>query len=208
MAANIGYAPDTPSGTSAIRLGDQDIRSFKTSIQQALDSEHSFPAASDTQERGRHTPNASRVSYGNVASVPLIAPSDMSGVMYQETTGNRRMWNFPTGVSNQSNMVGGWRHLQGDANPQADSHLVISAFTGASGSSLSFGARGGTNPGTVVYGGIPYVVATALIPGATAVFAVVSSIGTLDVIVDTFTDAGVDTSGDTVTVFSYGTVAL
>ncbi len=129
MAANIGWAPDTPSGSSAIRLGDEDIRSFKTSIQQALDSEHSFPSNFGAEERGRHTPNASRVSYGNVASVPLIAPSDMSGVMYQETTGGKRLWNFPFGASTQSNVVGGVRHIQMDTNPTADFGHILSGFT-------------------------------------------------------------------------------
>ena len=120
-------------------MGDEDIRSFKTSIQQALDSEHSFPSNFGAEERGRHTPNASRVSYGNVASVPLIAPSDMSGVAYQETTGGQRLWTFPTGASNLSLMVGGRRNIQMDANPTADFGYIMSGFTIAVGSAQSLG---------------------------------------------------------------------
>lgn len=127
--ASVSWYSYLPSGTSAVKLGDDDIRTNFQAISSAMADEHEWSQAGGAADRGRHTPNASRVSFGATASAPAEAPSGMSGVMYLETNLARRLWGYPHGASAQSTLLGGMRHIQADANPSAGYGFVQSAFT-------------------------------------------------------------------------------
>ena len=121
-----------PSGTSAIKLGDNDIRTAWTNIRSAMTDEHDWGTAfaAVAEDRGKHTPNASRISYAVVASRPLDAPSGMSGMMFMESDYSLRAWAYITdAASNQSYVIGGARVIQADATPTADYENILSDFT-------------------------------------------------------------------------------
>jgi len=197
--AVVNWDPNLPSGSSAVRLGDNDIRSLTTSIQQALASEHSFVAGPSEEERGRHTPNASRVSFGASAPRHNQLESGQSGFMFLETGGgvSRLLVAYPGSPSVTSVPIGGQRVLHNALNPAVAQVWVQSVFTAVSGSARSLGV-------TYVSDTEPIVTATA----AANVFTHIGSIDSANVTINATTDAGIASNGDVVHVHVMGEVAL
>ena len=82
--STISWDASTPAGTESIGLGDDRIRSMKTSVQEALDNEHNFPAAGGAStgyhklgSARAHVGTQSRVSSGDTDGRLMIA-SDTS----------------------------------------------------------------------------------------------------------------------------------
>jgi hypothetical protein len=72
---NAGLNVNTPSGTSSAGLGDEDLRSIKTTFQQVLDSEHIFPSTGGAGS-GAHR-KGSAVAFVGTASA--VSSTDTDG---------------------------------------------------------------------------------------------------------------------------------
>ena len=64
----IGFDPATPADTESAGLGDDRIRSVKTSVQQVFDAEHNFPSGGGNAI-GYHVMGACRPFYGPQSAV-------------------------------------------------------------------------------------------------------------------------------------------
>lgn len=67
-ANNIGFDPTVPADTENAGLGDDRIRSVKTSVQAVLDDEHNFPSAAGNAI-GYHRFGSARPYYGTQSRV-------------------------------------------------------------------------------------------------------------------------------------------
>ena len=137
---SVAWNENLPSGTSAIKLGDNDIRTTFTNLRSAMSDEHDWGATFDgtAEDRGKHTPNASRISFGTASVRPADAPSGMSGMMYMESDYSLRAWAFITdAASNKSYVIGGARAIHADNTPDTDYYQVLSDFTMAPNSVVS-----------------------------------------------------------------------
>src|SRR3990167_8850846 len=167
---NIGYDVNTPSDVESAGLGDDRIRSLKTSLQQALDAEHNFPAGGGANT-GYHALGSARPYVG---AQSLVSSSGSDGRLMM-TSDTSRLFG---GGSGGTVLLGGWGSLSVDTT------------TGVSWPQRSYWACefgnhsiANTGPGTVTFpnsgfSGIPFVqisvVTTAA--GASAVFVVVQSL--------------------------------
>ena len=137
---SVAWNENLPSGTSAVKLGDDDIRTTFTNLRSAMSDEHDWGTTFDgtAEDRGKHTANASRISYGTASVRPTDAPSGMSGMMYMESDHSLRAWAFiTTAVSNKSYVIGGARAIHADNTPTVDFYQVMSDFTMAPNSVIS-----------------------------------------------------------------------
>jgi len=101
--------------------------------------------------------------------------------------------------STESIPVGGPRAIHSDLTYAANKYWVLSAFTGTSGSSLSYGTN------AITFAAIPTVTVTGVSPdGATGTHASIENIATHEIKVLTFTGAGVASSNDTVHIMAMG----
>lgn len=91
--STISWDAATPAGTESIGLGDDRIRSMKTSVQEALDNEHNFPSAGGANT-GYHKLGSARAHYGTQSRVSsgdtdgrLMVASDTSRLFGAGSTG-------------------------------------------------------------------------------------------------------------------------
>lgn len=73
--SNLSWDENTPAGSESVGLGDDRIRSMKTSVRNALDSEHVFSSSGGTA--GQHRAGSARAFYGIQSTV---SASDTSNV--------------------------------------------------------------------------------------------------------------------------------
>jgi hypothetical protein len=69
----ITWANTTPAGSESLALGDDRIRSLKTSVQAALDDEHVFPSSGGTA--GQHRAGSARAYFGTQSRVSASTTS-------------------------------------------------------------------------------------------------------------------------------------
>jgi hypothetical protein len=90
--SNIGWDNATPADTESAGQGDDRIRSMKTSVQQALDNEHNFPAGGGANT-GYHRQGSARAYYGTQSQVSattdgrLMVTSDSSRLFAVNSNG-------------------------------------------------------------------------------------------------------------------------
>lgn len=96
---NIGWDNATPAGSESVSLGDDRIRSAKSSIQQWGDAEHVFPSSGGAGS-GVHRPGSAVAFYG---AQSLVSSSDTEGrLMF--TSNTSRLFGTP---SNGTVLIGG-----------------------------------------------------------------------------------------------------
>lgn len=81
---SIGWEESVPSSSSNAGLGEQDIRSIKTSVRNALDSEHVFPSTGGVA--GAHRPGSAVAFYGASSA---ISSTDTNGRIMVDSTNSR-----------------------------------------------------------------------------------------------------------------------
>lgn len=91
--SNISWANATPAGSESLGLGDNRIRSLKTSVQEGLDNEHNWPATGGAAT-GYHKLGSARAHFGTQSRVSsgdtdgrLMATSDTSKFFHASSTG-------------------------------------------------------------------------------------------------------------------------
>ena len=91
--SDISWAVATPAGSESVGLGDDRIRSMKTSIASALDNEHNFPTAGGANT-GYHRLGSARAHFGTQSRVSsgdtdgrLMVTSDTSRLFGVGSTG-------------------------------------------------------------------------------------------------------------------------
>ena len=72
---NVGWSESTPSGTSQAGLGDDDLKSIKTSVRNGLDSEHHWSSTGGAGT-GAHRKGSAVIFYGAASAV---SSSDTEG---------------------------------------------------------------------------------------------------------------------------------
>lgn len=198
----VRWDENLPSGSSGINLGDDDLRSRATNLRGALADEHNWPTGPSSADRGTHSPNASRVSFGSVANAPATVASLLSGIVYQQTGGTPYLTlaYVEDGGSHVSYPIGGLRVLLQSATgvelaPSAQ-YFAVDDIVIAAGSAFSW---------TNTFTGVPTVTATVV--NALARMATIVSVDSASCTIDSFTDAGIDSSGDSIHVLALGAIA-
>jgi hypothetical protein len=104
MATNSGWTTSTPSGTSSIALGDDEIRSFKSYVEKWFEDEHYLTDGS-TNSAGEHKLGSARVYMATSAS-HLSSPENgrllhlsTSNALY---VGSSSSWSIIAGVNEAS----------------------------------------------------------------------------------------------------------
>lgn len=82
---NIGYDVNLPADAESAGLGDDRIRSLKTSVQQAIDAEHNFPAGGGANT-GYHVLGSARPYYG---AQSLVSSTGSDGRVMQTSDSSR-----------------------------------------------------------------------------------------------------------------------
>ena len=146
----ISWDNTTPPGTESIGLGDDRIRSLKTSVQEFLDNEHNFPSAGGASS-GYHRLGSARAHYGTQSRVSsgdtdgrLMVTSDSSRLFGTNSTGTL-LFGSPGGISVEGN--------SDQTFPQRYRWALEfgAVNTGSSGSiNISFANSGFSNTPTVV----------------------------------------------------------
>lgn len=102
--SNIGWDSTVPADTESAGLGDDRIRSLKTSVQEALANEHNF-AVGGGANTGYHLPGSARPFYGAQSLVSstgsdarLMQTSDTSG-LFGVGSGGTVFYGGPTVIS-------------------------------------------------------------------------------------------------------------
>lgn len=87
MANVSGWTSSQPSGESSIRLGDDLIRSDKSILSAALNSEHYFDpvTSASSNSGGLHRPGSARLWSAQRASLTTPSSNDSSGQMWYAT---------------------------------------------------------------------------------------------------------------------------
>lgn len=85
--ASIGWNNNSPANTDLVGSGDDEIRSIRTNLQGALDSEHDFPATGGSTA-GVHRLGSARVHVGTASQV---SSGDTSGRLMLNTN-DYTMW--------------------------------------------------------------------------------------------------------------------
>jgi len=83
--STIQWDESVPSSSSNAGLGEQDIRSIKTSVRNALDSEHIFSSTGGAAT-GAHRPGSAVAFFGASSK---ISSSDTDGRLYIDSTNSR-----------------------------------------------------------------------------------------------------------------------
>ena len=142
---DVGFYEYLPSGSSAIKLGDDDIRSNFTAIARGLDAEHYFAAGSDgdneSQQRGLHRKGSAR-AYVDVESRDSASGSSEAGKLYFASN-TSRLFVTPESTSFTGVLVGSIRHLEvleirGQTSGSTDYNPVMEAGVGAGGTNVAF----------------------------------------------------------------------
>jgi hypothetical protein len=131
LAANTGsFSSVVPSGTSSIRQGDDDIRSFKSTFQNVVGDEHYCDQTSASSASGGiHKPGSARAFFGTRASLATPASADSAGRLYFSTDLGSLHY---LAASSHSTLVGGSRPM-GSTRTQPDAIVVGSGTTTAIG---------------------------------------------------------------------------
>lgn len=130
---SVGYDVTTPADGESAGLGDDRIRSLKTSLQQALDAEHNFPATGGANT-GYHVMGSARPFYGLQSAV---SSSGSDGRLMQ-TSDTSRLFHVGSGGTS---LVGGVTAIlnggfPGTA-PQRHYWAMESIFTATPGSTVT-----------------------------------------------------------------------
>jgi hypothetical protein len=139
--SNIGWDNATPADTESAGQGDDRIRSMKTSVQQALDNEHNFPAGGGANT-GYHRQGSARAYYGTQSQVSattdgrLMVTSDSSRLFAVNSNGTLFLGGQNV-VSAGSQPTGGqgfyWAEEFGDGKCFSTETLVTIPRSGYSG---------------------------------------------------------------------------
>ena len=73
--SNISWVNATPAGSESLGLGDNRIRSMKTSVQEGLDNEHNWPATGGAAT-GYHKFGSARAHFGTQSRVSASEATD------------------------------------------------------------------------------------------------------------------------------------
>lgn len=149
---NAGWDNATPAGSESVSLGDDRIRSLKTSVQQVLDAEHVF-GASGGAGTGIHRPGSAMAAVGTQS---LVSSADTEGrIFYASDTS--RLFATP---SNGTVFIGGPTVISAGSFPGGlpqraiwveDFGLADSAL--GNGQTITFPHSG--------YSGVPFVTVSA-----------------------------------------------
>lgn len=151
--ATIGWDESVPSDTESAGLGDDRIRSLKTSLRQGLDDEHDWPSAGG--DAGKHRRGSAKVYVGSQSAV---SSSGTDGKLMHASDTSRL---FGVG-SGGTTLIGGPRVIQAADFPGAvpQRHAWVEEFgiatTGAPNGAGSSSTVGITFPNSG-FSGIPYV---------------------------------------------------
>ena len=184
----LGWDETTPSDSEAVSLGDDRIRSLKTSLRNALDAEHSWPSAGGNSV-GYHRFGSARPYYGPQSNVS----SSGSDGRLMLTSDTSRL--FAVG-SGGTVYLGGTLGLSigtsaGFGYPQRH-HWVEEVGLTQTGSTGSVTV---TIPNSG-FSGIPYVTATVAGPVSQGVFASVTTVSGTEFILSTIAAAGAVFTGN------------
>ncbi len=155
----VGWDNTTPAAGDDAGLGDDEFRSFKTSIQTLIDAEHVFSTTGGANS-GRHRPG-SAMPYNDVQS--NVSAGDLLGRLYF-TSDTSRLFALGTGASDSTIFLGSKNAVEHGPDTGEFNHLWMEdsghATLDAGGSAtVSFASA---------YSGIPVVnvsIWTAGIPG-------------------------------------------
>lgn len=81
-----GWNNNTPGANDQAGNGDDEIRSLKSNLQGALNSEHYFPAAGDSANVGVHLPGSARAFYG---AESLVSSQGTDGRLFVSSNRSR-----------------------------------------------------------------------------------------------------------------------
>ena len=151
----VSWEETTPAGSEAIGLGDDRIRSLKTSIRVGLDSEHNWPSAGSTVAIvGSHREGSARAFVGTQSRVSssdthgrIMITSDTSRLFGVNSLGTVLLGAGPLGLSLGS--------MVGITHPQ---RAYVTVEFGATSSASSVHQVTFPNSG---FSGIPFVMASA-----------------------------------------------
>lgn len=161
--ASIGWNNNSPANSDLVGSGDDEIRSIRSNLQGALDSEHDFPATGGSTA-GAHRLGSARIHVGNASQV---SSGDTSGRLMLNTN-DYSVWaltpNLVGPIAGQfaifnNNTSGGAYQGGGVAGSRVANSFQcgISTVTSDITNMVTFAGSG--------YSGVPVVVATPLTKG-------------------------------------------
>ena len=149
--AAINWDENLPSGSSAVKLGDNDIRNLTVALGDGLDAEHHWDNTQGTANRGLHRPGSGR-AYVDVQSNLSDSGTSAKGKLYYASDRSRL---FVTPLSTVTCFVGGYDvpivRTVDDVRPIADGLSVpyIESGSGAGGTNVAFAGKNYTTPPVV-----------------------------------------------------------
>jgi hypothetical protein len=179
--ATINWDEDLPSGSSAIRLGDDDLRSLTTSLGDGLDAEHHWANAQGVANRGLHRKGSGR-AYLDVQSNLSDSGTSAAGKIYVTSDTSRAFYTPDSGVTG---------FLGGHLVPEVVGHNSVAHYPGQN---ARFAMEFGVDTASVsvaftnAYETPPVVTATSL--ASTSVFANVSVVTAGGFLVNDYDDTG------------------
>ena len=196
----LGWDETVPSDSEAVSLGDDRIRSLKTSLRNALDAEHNWPSAGGNAT-GYHRLGSARVFVGAQSAVSssgtegrLMWASDTSRLFHVGSAGTAFIGGYTSiSMGTTAGVSLPQRHIW-----QEEIGLVT---TGSSGSVTVTIPNSG-------YSGIPYIFCQPVCPVANAVYASVFTVSGTEFIVSTVGTGGAFAGSQNVFWRSLGTRVL
>ena len=160
--APIGWDEASPPGSESVGLGDDRIRSFKTSARPALDSEHYWTSSSSTA--GAHRSGSARAFWGTQSQVSTSGDSYSAGRM-MITSNTSRLMSVASTIEGVASGVSAFMLASGPLGLSAGSMVGI-ALPQTANLVTYFGEQtSAASTHQVVfpaaYNGIPFVLASA-----------------------------------------------
>jgi len=191
--ATIGWDEASPADTEVISLGDDRIKSLKTSVRIGLAAEHTWPSAGG--DAGIHLLGSARAFF---ATQSLVSSSGTDGrLMVTSTTSNL----FHVG-SEGTMFLGGQRTISAGSSPVGGQKFYWAQEFGAVVASLGVTTIIFPNSG---FSGIPFVVASAVTSSNVPIIVTLGNIITTAFDAQGYSVGAVAQSGHTIMWHSIGT---
>jgi len=161
----VGWDNTAPANDDSAGLGDDEFRSFKTSIQTLVDAEHEFSTTGGANS-GRHRPG-SAMPYSDLQS--RVSAGDLEGRLYYASD-TSRLFALGAQTSDATNFIGGRNVVENSARQ----HSVDGTTNDTGARNLIWAQESGletiVNGGASItfdtaYGAIPHVVSSVWTEG-------------------------------------------
>lgn len=151
--SNVAWDPTSPPDTESAGLGDDRIRSLKTSVQEAINNEHNFPSTGGAGT-GYHLPGSARPFFG----LQSLVSSSGSDARLMQTSDTSRLFGVGSGGTT---FLGGPTVISAGSFPggAAPQRYYWAMEFGADVTNVNSGVVAVTIPNSG-YSGAPFVIVT------------------------------------------------